>query len=284
MEEEKSKKRPLDLDSTWDVIIGRDDGEPPPLVIVKNTQPQPWQSQKEGFASLSDKKLDEQIQRNRIHFLGIGPTLPDKGEKLRITIKAMEEERELRKLRRPTQMDAAECDKPKHSTASSRIDGFGQKGASSQDKNSQSQFTSIFIRKMEENTDCRVGSAYDKELTTLGHCNRQNMRTNGGLSQKRRQNVQSSSRRLPFQCATSVSTNGDRRDPANVDQKGRASSAHLSCHNRERFFINSSKKKDACLVLPSNGSRRRKGPTVVVLDEDEPQLVETAEKAKELAE
>lgn len=283
MGEEKSKKRPLDLDSNWDVIMGRDDGEPPPLVIVKNTpqpQPQPTPSQREDFASISDKKLEEQIERNKIHVMKLGPTLPDKGEKLQLTIKAMEEELDQRKHRRPAQMDVAECEKHRNSTASN---GFGQKDASSQVKNSKSQFSTIFSRKMEENTDCRVGNAFDKELTTLVHCNRQNTRSNGRSWKKRKQNIQSSSRQLPFQCATSISLNGERRGPANGDQKGKASSAHLLHHNSENFSTNSSKKKDDCRVLPSNGSRPRKDPTVVVLDEDEPQLG-TTELAKELAE
>lgn len=281
MGEEKSKKRPLDLDSNWDVIMGRDDGEPPPLVIVKNTpqpQPEPTPSQREDFASISDKKLEEQIERNKIHVMKLGPTLPDKGEKLQLTIKAMEEELDQRKHRHPAQMDVAECEKHRNSTASN---GFGQKDASSQVKNSKSQFSTIFSRKMEENTDCRVGNAFDKELTTLGHCNRQKMRSNGRSWKKRKQNIQSSSRQLPFQCA-SVSLNGERRGPANGDQKGKAS-AHLLHHNSENFSTNSSKKKDDCRVLPSNGSRPRKDPTVVVLDEDEPQLG-TTELAKELAE
>lgn len=281
MGEEKSKKRPLDLDSNWDVIMGRDDGEPPPLVIVKNTpqpQPQPTPSQREDFASISDKKLEEQIERNKIHVMKLGPTLPDKGQKLQLTIKAMEEELDQRKHRHPAQMDVAECEKHRNSTASN---GFGQKDASSQVKNSKSQFSTIFSRKMEENTDCRVGNAFDKELTTLGHCNRQKMRSNGRSWKKRKQNIQSSSRQLPFQCA-SVSLNGERRGPANGDQKGKAS-AHLLHHNSENFSTNSSKKKDDCRVLPSNGSRPRKDPTVVVLDEDEPQLG-TTELAKELAE
>ncbi|XP_061976830.1 ubiquitin-like-specific protease 1D isoform X2 [Populus nigra] len=283
MGEEKSKKRPLDLDSNWDVIMGRDDGEPPPLVIVKNTpqpQPQPTPSQREDFASISDKKLEEQIERNKIHVMKLGPTLPDKGEKLQLTIKAMEEELDQRKHRRPAQMDVAECEKHRNSTASN---GFGKKDASSQVKNSKSQFSTIFSRKMEENTDCRVGNAFDKELTTLVHCNRQNTRSNGRSWKKRKQNIQSSSRQLPFQCATSISLNGERRGPANGDQKGKASSAHLLHHNSENFSTNSSKKKDDCRVLPSNGSRPRKDPTVVVLDEDEPQLG-TTELAKELAE
>lgn len=283
MGEEKSKKRPLDLDSNWDVIMGRDDGEPPPLVIVKNTpqpQPQPTPSQREDFASISDKKLEEQIERNKIHVMKLGPTLPDKGQKLQLTIKAMEEELDQRKHRHPAQMDVAECEKHRNPTASN---GFGQKDASSQVKNSKSQFSTIFSRKMEENTDCRVGNAFDKELTTLGHCNRQKMRSNGRSWKKRKQNIQSSSRQLPFQCATSVSLNGERRGPANGDQKGKASSAHLLHHNSENFSTNSSKKKDDCRVLPSYGSRHRKDPTVVVLDEDEPQLG-TTELAKELAE
>ncbi|KAJ6356096.1 hypothetical protein OIU78_004247 [Salix suchowensis] len=284
MEEEKSKKRPLDLDSNWDVIMGRDDGEPPPLVIVKNTQqpqPQPTLSQREDFASISDKKLGEQIERNRIHVMKLGPTLPDKGEKLQFTIMAMEEELEQRKHRRPAQMDVADCEKHINSTASN---GCGQKDASSQVKNSKSQFATIFSGKMEENTGCRIGNAFDKELTTLGHCNPQSMRSNGGLWKKRRQNTQSSSRLLPFQCATGISRNGDRRGPANGDQKCKASSAHLLRYNRENFSTNSSKKKNDCRVLPSNGSRPRKNPTVVVLDEDEPQLVGTTELGKEFAE
>lgn len=260
MGEEKSKKRPLDLDSNWDVIMGRDDGEPPPLVIVKNTpqpQPQPTPSQREDFASISDKKLEEQIERNKIHVMKLGPTLPDKGQKLQLTIKAMEEELDQRKHRRPAQMDVAECEKHRNSTASN---GFGQKDASSsQVKNSKSQFSTIFSRKMEENTDCRVGNAFDKELTTLGHCNRQNMRSNGRSGKKRKQNIQSSSRQLPFQFATRVSLNGERRGPANGDQKGKASSAHLLHHNSENFSTNSSKKMiaESCLQMVQGLGRIR---------------------------
>lgn len=106
MEEDNSKKRPLDLD--WEVVLDKNDAEPPALVIVKTTMEPPKpspsitdHSQKEDHASMTDPELEEAIKRHRAHIVKLGPTLPDKGEKLRLAVKGLEDERERRKLQRP---------------------------------------------------------------------------------------------------------------------------------------------------------------------------------------
>ncbi|KAJ9176401.1 hypothetical protein P3X46_011718 [Hevea brasiliensis] len=280
MEEENSKKRPLDLD--WGVILDSNNGEPPPILIVKGDsqmpKPSPMSSDRsprEDCASMTDHELEDAIKRHKFNIAKFGPSLPDKGEKLRAWFNVLEDEHQRRKLRR-SEMDVDVCDIP---TQLVNSDGFKRQNASSE-VHSQSEFASIFSRKMEENTDSKVGKAFDKELSILGRCNSPEMRANGVLSQRWRQNGHSSSKKLPYQHARprSLSHNGD------SNFMGRASSASPFCHNGESFSSKFSKRKDTHQVLPSYVSRTRKGQTVVLVDEDEIQVVETIEPEFKLAE
>ncbi|KAG8641742.1 hypothetical protein MANES_12G029500v8 [Manihot esculenta] len=280
MEEENSKKRPLDLD--WNVILDSNDDEPPSILIVKGDKQHPKPSQmssdhllREDCASLTDRELEAAIKRYNVNIANLGPVLPDKGEKLRALLKGYEDEHRRRNLGR-LGMEVDLCEKPTQLISSG---GFKQQNASSE-VHSRSEFASIFNRKMEEKTDNRVVKAFDKELSYLGRCNCPKMRSNGALSQRRRQQGHSLSQNSPCQPARSLSHNGNKHVTSNSDQMGRASSSPFY-HNGENFSSNFPKKKDTCQV---NGSRPTKGQTVVLVEEDEIQPVETIEPEIKLTE
>ncbi|KAJ9169576.1 hypothetical protein P3X46_017751 [Hevea brasiliensis] len=288
MEEENSKKRPLDLD--WDVILDSKDDEQQQILIVKGPtqlpKPSPMStdhSPREDCASMTDRELEDGIKRQKLNIANLSPILPDKGEKLRALLKTLEDEYQRRKLRRP-EMDVDVFEKPAQLTSSGITDGFKQKNGSSE-VHSQSEVAIIFSRKTKENTDCKIVKAFDdEELSTLSRCNSQKTRTDGALSQSWRKKGHSSSKKLPFQYDNSPSHNGDKHVTYNGDRKDRASSTSSFSHTGESFSSNFSKKKDTCQVLPSNGSGPRKGKTVVLVDEDETQLVETIEPENKHAE
>ncbi|KAF2292737.1 hypothetical protein GH714_027739 [Hevea brasiliensis] len=163
MEEENSKKRPLDLD--WDVILDSKDDEQQQILIVKGPtqlpKPSPMStdhSPREDCASMTDRELEDGIKRQKLNIANLSPILPDKGEKLRALLKTLEDEYQRRKLRRP-EMDIDVFEKP-------------------------AQLTSSGI------TDCKIVKAFDdEELSTLSRCNSQKTRTDGALSQSWRKKV-----------------------------------------------------------------------------------------------
>uniref|UniRef100_A0A2P2M8R0 Ubiquitin-like-specific protease 1D isoform X1 n=2 Tax=Rhizophora mucronata TaxID=61149 RepID=A0A2P2M8R0_RHIMU len=279
--EEESKKRPLALE--WDKIMGqKDDDEPPAIVIVKEAAepppPQPWSPvdhfPKEEFVSLDDHQLEETIRRQKANLGKLSRNLPDNGEKLRANIKALEEERERRKPCRP-QTDVDECAEPIQSTDVSPRDCSSSV---------QSQFASIFSRKMEENIDDGAKKAFGKELSTLNHCNRQKTRSNGVLSPKGRHKSRSSSKQWPFRYASNPYQSGDRRATPKSDQKGKFHSIRSFYNNGESLATGSTKKKDDHWLHSSIASRPKKEQRVVLLDEDETQPNEKIESVDKLAE
>ncbi|XWS34818.1 hypothetical protein CRYUN_Cryun21dG0069900 [Craigia yunnanensis] len=128
---------------------------------------------------------------------------------------------------------------------------------------SQSTFGVSVCKKMEENRDCRIVNTFEKDLSILNRCECQKTRFNGKFSQRERQKVRLSPRRMNSQ---------HHRRPSFGDQKGRTASLY-SLHDD----LPSIAKKNAFQVRPSNDSRCRKDQTIVVVDEEEPQLVKTTE-------
>ncbi|KAF5741063.1 ubiquitin-like-specific protease 1D isoform X2 [Tripterygium wilfordii] len=289
MEEEKNpRKRPLELD--MDALLDRnDDAEPLQLLIVNTREPPPKPSPmamdhqpKDDFSRVSDRDLEEQIKRQKRNIQTIGKRLRDGGEKLRATIKALEKECERRRLQRAVQVDADGCEKASQSTSSGALE------SSTRDTSShlwsQSSFASHFSKKMEEKTDCRVANAFDNELSILGHCDRSKTKSNGDLSQRERQKDRSSSRQLPFGCASSLSHSGKKHLKSYSDHKGRASSLYPFNHSCDQPSSCSPREKGIFGVWSSNGLRSRKGQTVVLSDDEEPEVVETTEQADKLDE
>ncbi|XVE92443.1 hypothetical protein REPUB_Repub01dG0097900 [Reevesia pubescens] len=260
--EEKNKKRKLDLD--WNKLLSRQAGdeEPPPALVVIKTEPQPPprksdamgsgddQSKEEFWENLPDHKLEEKIERQQRNLECLGSKLPDRGNKIRDQLHLLEEEKRRRTLSR-AKMDDDECKKPAQSTSSDIVgssNGFGQQSKPHQ-AFSQSTFGASFCKTMEENTDCRIVDAFDKDLSILNRC----------------------------ECR--------KPDPMGSFHRGKgkrtASFYSLRDGDADDDLPNIAK-KNAFQARPSNDSRLRKGQTVVLVDEEEPQLVKTTELEVEL--
>ncbi|KAF7829365.1 ubiquitin-like-specific protease 1D isoform X1 [Senna tora] len=273
---EEAMKLPLNLDCHTSLSIQDDDDQPPPMLVLspsssKTTDSlgEPRQSSNmdpHGLQHLRDHELTESIQSKKHTLETMGGNLPDKGEKLRATIKRYEDELARRKLRLP-QKEVDESEKPRQATASSIVgvsDGLKKENMLSQAP-SESSFASCFYEKMEQDTPYRSGDALKTELSLLKHCGNQKMEHNGDSSQKGRKRDQSSSRQLPFQCASSLS----KCDTSN-DHKRRRTTSTRSLHNTEKNLSGClPNMKDASQVIQLDDSRSRKGQAIVLDDEDE---------------
>ncbi|KAG7979613.1 hypothetical protein I3843_05G139200 [Carya illinoinensis] len=287
MEEGGAKKIPLVLD--WEKLLpSHDDDVPPPLLVVKPSGQPPNESpmdsdqshsQREegGFHLLSDHDLNESIRSKLRTLENMAPKLADKGEKIRATLKRLEDEMERRKLRRLNK-ENDKCDKPTQSTSSSSAgvsNGMREETTSPEDY-SQSSFASHFRRKMEEDTHSGTTDAFDKELSVLSHCDSQKVMHREEIPQKGRRKCRSSPRQWSVQCPSNIS----RHVLSNGRKKGRAPPTR-SLRLMSSCFA---KKKDAFEVLHSNGSRHKKEDTIVLIDEDESHLLQMTEQADKLDE
>ncbi|XVF02447.1 hypothetical protein REPUB_Repub04eG0175900 [Reevesia pubescens] len=294
--EEENRKRKLDLD--WNKLLSRqagDEEQPPPFVVIKS-EPQPPprksnamgggddQSKDEFFENLSDHNLEETIRGKQRTLEKFGFKLKDKGQKMKDLLERLEEEKKRRTLSRAKmgcsftnlvtqkncsrrKLDANGCEKPAQLPSSDIVGSFGQQSKSHQ-AFSQSTFGAGFCKKMEDNTDCRIVNTFDKDISILNHCGRQKTRCNGELSQREMQKVRVSPRRMNSQ---------HHRQPYIGDQKVRTASVYSLRDRDTDDDLPSIAKKNAFQVRSSNGLRCRKGQTVVLVDEEEPQLVKTTE-------
>lgn len=94
------KKKDFVID--W-ASMAKEEDEVPELEIV-TTIPQPptflSDDQMDSHKSLTDRALNEQLERNRSLLVTVGSGLPDKGEKIRLKIASLEEEKQHRALQR----------------------------------------------------------------------------------------------------------------------------------------------------------------------------------------
>ncbi|KAG4205974.1 hypothetical protein ERO13_A04G135200v2 [Gossypium hirsutum] len=275
----EAKKRKLDLD--WNKLLSKDvaDEEPPPPLVVIKAEPQPSprksdtmgggddQGKEEFWESLPDDKLEEKILRQQRNLECFGSKLPDKGKKISDQLRLLEEEKRRRTVSR-AKMNADECEKPGQSPSSDLVgssNGFEHQ-CKSQEAFSQSAFGASFCKKLEENTDSRSLNTFEKSLSVLNRCDSRKPRCNGEFSQSERVKVRRSPRRMNSQ---------HQMKPSFGDQKGRT--ATLSSLFNTDDNLTSIAKKDAIQVQSSNYSKCRQGQTVVIVDEEEPQLVKTTE-------
>ncbi|KAK4598130.1 hypothetical protein RGQ29_015571 [Quercus rubra] len=293
MEEDRAKKRPLDLD--WEKLLPNssqndddDDDAPPELIVKSSTTTATMGSGDERHEDLekwSDRMLEEHIERKRRTCETMGPRMPDKGEKLRLTLKRFEDERERRKLARPQKLNSSYayegdgCEKPTQSRSSSTVgfsNGFREESTSSQ-ANSGSTFASRLCQKMEENIICGETEAFKEELSVLSRCDRRKMTSKEELSQSRRHRGRSSSKQWSSQRRNKLSKHA----LLNANKKRRASPSYSLHQNGEQWSSSFAKKKDAFQVHP-NGSRHKKEQTVVLIDEDESQSLIDEDESESL--
>ncbi|KAM3754214.1 hypothetical protein ACB098_03G149700 [Castanea mollissima] len=300
MEEDRAKKRPLELD--WEKLLPNssqndddDDDDAPPELIVKSstttttttaTTMGSGDERHEDFEKWNDRMLEEQIERKRRTCETMGPRMPDKGEKLRLTLKRLEDERERRKLARPQKLNSSYayegdgCEKPTQSRSLGTVgvsNGFREESTSSQ-ANSGSTFASRLCQKMEENQiNCGATEAFKEELSILSHCDRRKMTSKEELSQSRRHRGRSSSKQWSSQRHNKLSKHA----LLNANKKRRASPSYSLHQNGEHWSSSFAKKKDAFQVHP-NGSRHKKEQTVVLIDEDESQSLIDEDESESL--
>ncbi|KAE8023449.1 hypothetical protein FH972_009140 [Carpinus fangiana] len=253
MEEEGAKKTTLVLD--WEKLL-RDDDDPPAVLVVKPTtaSTQPSKQSEMGSAQQLNSQRDEFFNTLSDHELN----------------------ESIQRKRRTLDSEADGCEKPTQSTSLSTTgvsNDFIEETTSSQ-AHSQSAFASHFCRKMEESTYCGTTDAFNKELAVLSHCDSRKMTNKGKLSQRERRKGRSSR-----QCSSNIS----KHVYLNNDKKGRASPTSLR-QIGENLSSCFTEKKDAFQVLRPNRSRPKKEQTIVLIDEDESQILETTEQEDKLAE
>ncbi|KAL4347734.1 hypothetical protein GQ457_17G001220 [Hibiscus cannabinus] len=279
MEAEENRKRKLDLD--WDKLLSKDaaDEEPPPPLVVIKAEPQPPSrkpdatgdgddhGKEEFWENWTDDKLEEKIQRQGRNLERFGSRLPDKGQKIRDQLQQLEEEKKRRTLSR-ARLLADECEKlsqPPSSRTVGSSNGFENLRKSNQPF-PQSTFGARFCKKLEENTDSRSPSTFGKSSSVLNHCENQKTKCHGDFSQSERIIVRRSPRHISSRHYTK---------PSFGDQNSRT--ATLSSLFDTVDNLRSTSKKDAIQVRPPNDSRCRQGETVVIVDDEEPQLLKTTE-------
>ncbi|KAK8561120.1 hypothetical protein V6N13_149700 [Hibiscus sabdariffa] len=135
---------------------------------------------------------------------------------------------------------------------------------------SQSAFGANFCKKLEENTDSRLLNTCEKSSSVLNHCKHRKTKCNGDFPQSERKKVRRSLRHISSQYHTKHSSG---------DQMSRTAtmSFHFDIDN-----LRGTAKKDAIQVRPPNDSISRQGETVVIVDEEEPQLVKMSKLEVEL--
>ncbi|KAG5522240.1 hypothetical protein RHGRI_034430 [Rhododendron griersonianum] len=276
--EEVKKKGgvPLDFEKLFASQDDDDDVEPPlPEVATTIVDDDVEQKQREELRKMRDRELEEAIAKFGRTLKAVGLNLPDGGVKMRANIKRYQDELDRRRLRR-LEKDDDGCEKLTESNGPnfpSASDGVRQEASL---PSSQSLFTTRFSRKLDgKNTNSRTVNAFDSELSVLGRCDR------GKIQYKGKPMTTVSSRQSPFQCPTNLSVDGDKRVRLNYRQNGghfSTGSPRIS-EGKVSGFV--SKKRKPSQVMSSNNVRPRNGKTVVLVDEEEPELSESMELADE---
>ncbi|RXH79696.1 hypothetical protein DVH24_040843 [Malus domestica] len=298
MEEETGRKRKIDVSKVLDSLD--DSGDPLERVVLPESkrkataaeeQP-PKQSGMGGgdqqrdylFEDIGDRELEEKIKRQKSNIEKLSRSLPDKGEKLRVALMLLEDEKERRRcslLEKNTSRweELAQATSCKNRNMDDST-GFKNETAAPLAK-PKSEFACHFEQKMEEKSDSRTASETQTESSLLP-CNRQSMKSNGKLLQKGGRKGRSSSRYIPRQCSSSFNHKQEKCSPSNGGHKGGASFPCSLRHDAEDLSSCGRNWNDASQI---NGSRHQKGQTVVeILDEEDAEPADTAEQEEELPE
>ncbi|KAK3041778.1 hypothetical protein RJ639_000294 [Escallonia herrerae] len=285
--ENKRKKGGIPLDFQL-LLPSTDAGPEPQLVVVPSAaaagaaeeplsaadaEPEPHGEE----TCMSDETLDFKIRRFRNLVGSTMPSnLPDRGNKLRATLKRYEAEMERRRLRGIAKGNDG-CEKPKQSHSSSSVGASnGLSGGAP-----VSKFGSRLWMKLDEDQrDSRTVSAFENEISCLAPCkkNRRRTKLNGQFSPRGRHKTSVSSRQAPFQCPSTLSVDVDKQSLPNGDQKGKHSSTSSPRHFGGNLS-DSFSTRNASQSQHSHRLRPRNGQTLVLVDEEEPQLIETNEQA-----
>ncbi|TKY58634.1 Ubiquitin-specific protease 1D [Spatholobus suberectus] len=280
MEEHQQQQQqgPLPIDD-WSRLL---DSHSPPreVVVVPSSAMASDQSSADDLDAYTDHKLKESIQSKKKTLDSFGKHLPDAGAKLRATIDRYEQElsrrRELNRLRQEVDEDL--LPQPGQATSSSAVSEGVSNDLREENLSSQAQplssFTSCFVKKMEDNTNCTADDAFRKEMSHFKLCDNQKKQDNG--EPRRRKRLRSSSRQLPFQCPSKLSKRDNFRGDKTCRGTSTVSLRNIG-RNRSRCYP---KVKDASQAVQLDGLRSRKGQPIVLDvddDDDEAHIVEKTE-------
>ncbi|KAH7858556.1 hypothetical protein Vadar_025247 [Vaccinium darrowii] len=284
-EEEAKRQGPITLD--WDKLLPLRDDEPPPVLVVATTivDDDMEQSQRDELHKMNDRELEEAIVKLRRTFETVGSKLNDGGAKIRANLQRYQAEIERRKLRRLEKVDDG-CEKLTESKGpcfTSATDGVAQETPSSLPA-SQSVFATQFSKKLEENnTNTRTVNAFGSDLSVLGRCGLGKRKYNAKFPQKEKPTSTVSSRQSPFQCPTNLSLDGDQHVHNHQQNRGHLSRGSPRILEEKVTGFQSNQRKPS-QFMRLNNMRPRNGTTVVLVDEEEPELSESMELAYELDE
>ncbi|XP_055810288.1 ubiquitin-like-specific protease 1D isoform X3 [Solanum dulcamara] len=264
----------------WSKLID----EKPPAELVVATKATPTitidgEEQNDEFSNLTNDELIDKIDRFNNLLGSKGPRLFDRGEKLKATIKKHEDELERRKLLRPDKgTDGCALLGRHHSGSIGAANGLGQRSAQSA-PHSQSAFAVCFSNKLEEKQDnSKTPSGFRNELHALNTCGRKRILTRQ-FSSRRRCKTALSSQEAPFKFPLNI----DERE-FYADGKTRDISTSSPRYSEESFSSCFTKEWKPSQAHSACTLRHANDEAVVLVDEEEPGVVEPRQQAYNVVE
>ncbi|MCD7457508.1 hypothetical protein HAX54_035234 [Datura stramonium] len=276
---------PLVID--WNKLI--DDKSPVELVVATKAPPTAagihqstitidGEKQNDELATSTDAELGDKIYRLKKLFGSTGARLFDGGEKLKTSIKKLEDELERRKLVLPDKgTDGCASLGRQYSGFIGAANGLWQQSPQSA-PHSQSAFAVCFSNKLEEKANSKTTNGFQNELRALNTCGRKQTLTRQ-FSPRRRRKTALSSRETPFKFPANIN---EREFYA--DGKRRVISTSSPRYSEESFSSCFTKKWKPSQAHSSCTLGHANDEAVVLVDEEEPDVVEPKQQAYHVVE
>ncbi|KAG2302553.1 hypothetical protein Bca52824_031204 [Brassica carinata] len=273
-----------------------------PELLIVNTKPHPPSSsssssslsgdQMDCHRNITDRALDEQLERNKSHLVKLGPHLPDNGEKIRLSIASLEAEKQRRVLQR-SNMDAERSSKLMHaSTSGSDVFGGGnaasteasrQGNRDSKEEVSRSTFAAVFSKPKEDTQSTRA--AFSEELEDLG-CESVKPRAEKKIVTRKKSQWRLLSNAVEAEYREKKFNQGSKGNHKSKESYGKKKHKEYSLLDDDSNGHDDTPKEWSWEEYPSQSSKRRKEveDSVINIDEEEPQPSTVADQTVELPE
>ncbi|XP_048502302.1 ubiquitin-like-specific protease 1D isoform X3 [Beta vulgaris subsp. vulgaris] len=288
------KKKRLDIDFTE--LLSADDDKAVAKIVVVSANRRRRLPEKEKDSSdndscgvedlsfKSDHELESMIDRTSKSFSTLSAKLNDKGAKLKAKMELWQGELDRRRHRREQEV-AHGCKKPVYSGSSNINGALG--GPQASQSSAMSPFASSFIKKLEEdnpkleqNTSNQASNAFDCEISHLNRCDKSKRKSAEKLPQSKKAKPGMLSKEFAaWNPGDRSSRKGGKFMRLNGKLAGKNSSTVSLPHIREKIASLFGDNDDS-QALNSNGSNNEEA--VVLVDEEEPELLERQQEAKEL--
>lgn len=306
-ESESSEKKPLEID--WNSVLdddeddgrggGKEEHQVPELLIV-NTKTHPPSSipggdQMECHRNLTDRALDEQLERNRSHFVKLGPNLPDNGEKIRLNIASLEAEKQRRVLERST-MDAERSSKLMHATTSgsdvfargngASADAYRQGDTDSKEV-SRSTFSAAFSKPKQDTQSTSSSKAFCEEFEDLGCGSSVKPKPEKKILTRRKSQWRILPNGVEAENCEKKFNQGSKGNYKSKESCGKKKHKEYSLLDDDDSNGHDTPKEWSWEEYPSQSSKRRRkkaDDSVINIDEEEPQPSTVADQTVELPE